>query len=388
PGDALAAYVAENAYGVPRARFGAAPWSLEPRAVEALMEKLRGAGVPLREYAGSAPLYGIRTGPADAFVVDEETRQRILAHDPAAASLLHPFLRAQDVERWAPAWAGLWMIALRSGADHAWPWTGAPADRAERVFAQTFPGVHAHLKPHEDRLRARAEQGQHWWELRGCGYYDAFEAPKLVWRDLSFHSAFCVDVDGLYTHDLCFVLPTEDRWLAAVLNSPLMWFFMWRTVVHGKDEVLRLKNVYMETLPIVHPTGAVRVEASQSVDRLVELTREKRGLEREMAEWLRAEYGVAQPSERLEAFADLSASDFVEEVKRRRPKKADALAPREVGLLRNAHAEYAPRLTAVQAKIAGLERRLSQMVSRAYGLTPEEVELMWSTAPPRMPVGR
>jgi hypothetical protein len=33
-----------------------------------------------------------------------------------------------------------------------------------------------------------------------------------------------------------------------------------------------------------------------------------------------------------------------------------------------------------------LERRLADLVHQAYGLTPEEVDLMWRTAPPRMPV--
>lgn len=32
-----------------------------------------------------------------------------------------------------------------------------------------------------------------------------------------------------------------------------------------------------------------------------------------------------------------------------------------------------------------LERRLSDLVNEAYGLTPEEVDLLWKTAPPRMP---
>lgn len=36
----------------------------------------------------------------------------------------------------------------------------------------------------------------------------------------------------------------------------------------------------------------------------------------------------------------------------------------------------------------GLEQRLADLVNAAYGLTPEEVELLWATAPPRMPVGR
>jgi hypothetical protein len=34
------------------------------------------------------------------------------------------------------------------------------------------------------------------------------------------------------------------------------------------------------------------------------------------------------------------------------------------------------------------ERRLADLVNAAYGLTPEEIALMWETAPPRMPVGR
>jgi hypothetical protein len=32
------------------------------------------------------------------------------------------------------------------------------------------------------------------------------------------------------------------------------------------------------------------------------------------------------------------------------------------------------------------ERRVSNLVNQAYGLTPEEVALMWATAPPRMPL--
>jgi hypothetical protein len=34
------------------------------------------------------------------------------------------------------------------------------------------------------------------------------------------------------------------------------------------------------------------------------------------------------------------------------------------------------------------EYRLHDLVNEAYGLTPEEVRLMWDTAPPRMPIPR
>jgi hypothetical protein len=35
-----------------------------------------------------------------------------------------------------------------------------------------------------------------------------------------------------------------------------------------------------------------------------------------------------------------------------------------------------------------LEMRLADSVNAAYGLTPDEVALLWRTAPPRMPVAR
>jgi len=37
------------------------------------------------------------------------------------------------------------------------------------------------------------------------------------------------------------------------------------------------------------------------------------------------------------------------------------------------------------SEAARLENRPSDLVNAAYGLTPEEVDLLWSTAPPRMP---
>ena len=38
------------------------------------------------------------------------------------------------------------------------------------------------------------------------------------------------------------------------------------------------------------------------------------------------------------------------------------------------------------AETLTLERTLSDLVNQAYALTPAEIELMWKTASPRMPV--
>jgi hypothetical protein len=41
---------------------------------------------------------------------------------------------------------------------------------------------------------------------------------------------------------------------------------------------------------------------------------------------------------------------------------------------------------ALTAEALTPERKLSDLVNQAYGLTPAEIALMWQTAPPRMPI--
>ena len=54
--------------------------------------------------------------------------------------------------------------------------------------------------------------------------------------------------------------------------------------------------------------------------------------------------------------------------------------------MRENFAETAEPARTARAAALGDERTLSDIVNRAYGLTPEDIALMWRTAPPRMPL--
>jgi hypothetical protein len=75
-------------------------------------------------------------------------------------------------------------------------------------------------------------------------------------------------------------------------------------------------------------------------------------------------------------------------VKKRRPRSAGALTPATLKALRAGYSEQAAPVQQRAAEGLGLERRLAALVNAAYGLTPDDVELLWRSAPPRMPVGR
>lgn len=381
---ALADYAAAHAYAVPRARFGPAPWSLERPEVQRLIDRIGAAGVPLRDYLGHPAVTGVRTGLNEAFVLDHATRERLVHGHPGAADLLRPVLRPADLDRWVTEWSGGWVIEIPSSDERPWAWTGAADDAAEHVFHRAFPTLHAHLKPWEERLRARHDQGRYWWELKAGRDHDP-GGPRMVHAEAAAQPQFAWAGPEYRLLSGACAWPGADPYLLAVANSPVAWTWLWRTALHGRDHVLRLTPPALELLPVPRADAPLRHEIESSVERVIELTSESRGLVAELMAWLRDEYGITHPDAAVLAFADLNATAFVDAVRGHRPRHAEPLTPRQVGVLRNAHAEYAPRLTAVRARAAGLERRLTQLVVRAYGLTPDEVELMWSTAPPRTP---
>jgi len=81
----------------------------------------------------------------------------------------------------------------------------------------------------------------------------------------------------------------------------------------------------------------------------------------------------------------LDADGFVLALRKALGRKAK-LGPGDVQRIKAAWAETVAPTRDLLAERVRLERRLSDLVNEAFGLTPEEVALMWRTAPPRMPL--
>jgi hypothetical protein len=178
---------------------------------------------------------------------------------------------------------------------------------------------------------------------------------------------------------------TSDLYALAVVNTPLIWAYMWRTAMHGKDEALRLIYSFVETIPIVQPTDNLRIEIEDKVTNLIAITKANQEASREVLDWLQVEQSIAKLGQKLEDFASLDCDQFVHEIKNRKPKSA-VLNPKALKGLREVYNDYAPHIQNRRAVALSLETRLSNLVNQAYGLKPEEIELMWKTAPPRMPI--
>jgi hypothetical protein len=96
------------------------------------------------------------------------------------------------------------------------------------------------------------------------------------------------------------------------------------------------------------------------------------------------EFGVEKPSQKLQDVVALDADTLAAEVQKTRGKRRP-LSTGQVKALKDEHVRSIKPLQALAAEARQLELHVAELVNAAYGLTAEEVALMWRTAPPRMP---
>ena len=382
----LSVQIDKEGVEVAQERLSPEGWSLESESANTLLEKIRGGGVPLSDYLGAKPLMGIKTGLNEAFLIDTATRDQIVALDPGSGDVIRPYLRGQDIRRWSPVWAGLWMIALKSSGDYAWPWANAGQD-AEVIFARSYPGLYAHMKPLEGALRRRQDQGRFWWELRACAYWKELSKPRIAYQDITWSASFCLTSLDYLANNTTYFIPTDDQWLLSVLNAPVGWWFAWRAAQHGKDEALRYFTSFIEAYPVPRPTERQADDARTAASRLLEIVRARHDTALSVVDWLRVEHGIERPGSRLQSAMELDVDSFVNEVRKARGPKS----PLSLSALRSLREEHNATILPAQAltiEAFGFERKINDLVNEAYGLTQDEIDLVWETAPPRMPFPR
>ena len=380
----IADFVQDRRVAVPQSTLGTAPWSMEPPAVRALMARMREVGTRLEDVAGSSPYRGVMTGYNPAYLLDDVDCEALLGAG-CPPELLRPYLRGSSVERWHPGSSGEHLLLMKSSGDHDWPWRGQDEAQAEATFAAFLPAVYAHMKGHEQRLRKRTDQGKYWWELRSCAYYELFDAPKIVYQVIQFHPSYAIDESGSLGNDKVYFVPTSDMWLLSVLNSPLMWWHNWRHLVHMKDEALNPSCAKIVGLPI--PPAPAGTEAPDLSSQAVALSRTDQQQTADLVRWLASEFGVTKPGRALSAPGALSTEDFLDQVKKRRPRGSARLKPAALRELKDAHRDLRTPMLSRAATLRRIELRLSELVNSAYGLSPEDVDLVRRTAPVRMPPG-
>ncbi len=362
-------------------QLDAGGWQLEPIEVQQLIDKIRSRSIPLKEFVGRGPYRGVTTGLNEAFLIADATKTKLIEIDPTSAEIIKPYLRGQDVSRWRAEFADEWMIFTRRGCD---------IDR--------FPAIKAHLAHYRARLEPKPDgwpgdnwpgrkSGPYkWYEIQDpIAFHEEFSRVKIYYQEIQFHPSYALDEHSMFGNNKTSFIPSGDLYMLAVLNSPLMWWHNWRFLPHMKDEALAPVGYLVEQFPIAEPKPAIREVVENAVRRLIEITSRQQQTQRTLLDWLRVEYAIEKPSNKLLAITELDTETWVSEVKRIRGKK-QPLSSAGLHALRDEYTRTIEPAKGLADETLKLERTLSDLVNQAYGLTPAEIDLMWKTAPPRMPI--
>ncbi len=360
--DDLGRAFSANARTMPRARLGAGSWRLEGDALAALREKIANERKTLGEVYGP-PLYGIKTGLNDAFVIDTPTRDRLVKADAKSADLLKPFLRGENIKRWRVEPEGLWLINTPKG----------------KVNIDDYPAIRAWLKPFRKEAEKRATK-QEWWELQQAqlAYQPQFSSSKIVYPDITDGSNFSLDETALFVDCTVFFVPDADDALLAYLNSSVPWFFLRGFTPELRGAFVRLKSQYVSQVPVFGgPEDAHRLLAN--LGRACTDAARKRW---EIVAAVRHRILDLAPPERhklngkLENWHDLDFAGFQAEVK----KAFHADVPvKQRSEWETYLADSAREVQALTAQIAAVEMEIDSLVYALFGLTPDEIALLESS---------
>ena len=224
---------------------GAAPWSILSTVEWRVLDKMRTAGAPLGDWNVRINM-GIKTGCNEAFVIDGDTRARLIDEDPRSQEILRPVLRGRDLRRWRARWTGKYLIDTHNGHGDV------PA-----IDIARYPAVKRHLDGFLPALKRRQDKGRTPYNLRDCAYHEAFAEEKLLWMDLVDQGRFAYDDDALFGTNTTYFLTGENlKFLCAVLNSKLTYCFLRHTAPTSGMGVIRWMKVYVESLPIPDASDA------------------------------------------------------------------------------------------------------------------------------------
>jgi hypothetical protein len=258
--DGFPAIFGAEAFAMPQAALLGSGWQLERQGKRDLLARLRAAGRPLGEWCGGRFYYGIKTGLNAAFVIDGAKRAELIAADPASAEMIKPYLGGRDVKRWVATQGDKWLIFVPWHFPlHEEPSIVGPSELAEAAFQARYPAVYAHLLQFKDELSSRAasEVGvrYEWYALQRHRptYWREFAKPKIIYPDIYEHQSFAYDTSGAFGANTTYFIPTDRRWLTAVLNSSTVEWFYRQISTAIRGGYLRAFSEVMQQVPIPAP---------------------------------------------------------------------------------------------------------------------------------------
>lgn len=347
-----------NSFTMEQSRLDNGSWSFESQEILNLKDKIISKGSALKNLKGININYGIKTGFNEAFIIDETTKNDLINKDPKNEEIIKPLLKGKNLDKWKIDFDNIYLIVSKNGIN----------------IPDEYPVIYQYLKQWEDKLTKRYDQGDFWYNLRNCTYYDEFEKPKIVWQRVSKDLIFVNDNEKYYILDSSFVLTSKNvdlTYLKVLLNSNVLKFiFLNIGALLGKG--FYLAGIYIEQLPIVIPSER---EQKLLIDLATNIIEKNKGLKEEIDsfhKYLISDFKVTKINKKLTEYYNLTFDDLYKEVK----KQYKQITRQEKDKLEKEYILSIEIIEPLQKEIKSIDKEIDKLVYELYGLNDEEIKII------------
>ena len=347
--------------------FGSDTWVISSQKEKHLIEHLSATFPSLKETIGGEAYRGVLTGLSEAFLIDNDTYQRLIVHDGRAKERIFPFLQGRHITPYGKAEAMSYLILFEKG----WTQQEQTIDdeaQAWNLLKAEYPSIADWLEPFAEKGRKRTDKGDFWWELRACDYYEQFAKPKIMYQAFQVKPCFIYDTEGFYSNNSMWFIPTESKTLLSILNSRMGWWLITKfcSQIQGGYQLIWK---YFGRIPIPIGDNSALSTLAETMLTLNEQLQQKRN--RFLRRLIENLEGV-KITTALQTFDQMDFAGFVAELKKQKIKLS-LVQQDEWEEYFNQYREACQELT---AQISATDNEIDNRVFDLYGLTPEEREIV------------
>ncbi|HBN04905.1 MAG TPA: type II restriction endonuclease, partial [Bacteroidales bacterium] len=235
-------------------------WTILNPIELSIKKKIESVGTPLKDWDIKIN-YGIKTGCNEAFIINGEKKEEILANCQTEEErkrtdeLIRPILRGRDIKRYSYEFADLWIIAT-------FP--------AKHINLEEYPAVKQYLLDfgierleqtgqthviNGEVIKSRKKTNNKWFEIQdSIGYWEEFSKQKIVYSEIVREPQFYLDNEGKYFPEATTFIMTGENLesLIILLHSKIVTYIFQKFYAGGGlgDEGYRYKKAFLENLPI------------------------------------------------------------------------------------------------------------------------------------------
>ena len=345
--------------------FSGETWVISSNKEQSFLERLKGRLKKLSEFIGGQAYRGVLTGLTEAFLIDEETKQKIVIADYKAEERIKPFLQGRDLTKYNTITPSSYLILFEKGFTNK-----NIVEQSEPVnwLQSKYPSIHNWLSPFEDRATKRTDKGDYWWELRACDYYPKFAEPKIMYQAFQVKPCFIYDEKRLFCNNSIWFIPTSNKALLGILNSKMGWWLITKYCTQIQNGY-QLIWKYFGEIPVPELNS---IALTELVEKMIAITQKQQSEIETFKKYFAAKLSIEKVNTKLENWHELNFKDFLKELQKANVK----LSLSEEAEWMNYFNEQKQKAQTLKSEIAKTDREIDRMVYELYGLTEEEIKIV------------